>query len=319
MTRRIPTRPSPHFRIEPLDRGVFAAIARPTGHALCNSGIVDLGGLTVVFDSMLTPMAAEDLARAAERCTGRRPDWVVNSHWHGDHIWGNSVFEGSHIVSTHRTKSEIGRRSRAQFRSCRQGFPDELAALDRPDSRIPPRERPGLRGWLEGVVRTPPRHRIVPPNISFNEELVLEGSRRSLHLVTYGGGHSPSDVFGFLPEERILFAGDLAMVEMHPSVSDGWTDRWIGILQRIGRMRPETVLPGHGEPGTRRHLAVEIDYLRALERIVAGAHRRGSGLREIRATPVPDRFSDWLFSFMFPDNLARVHRLARSGAGRSPP
>ncbi|MCI4365991.1 MAG: MBL fold metallo-hydrolase, partial [Thermoplasmata archaeon] len=80
---------SRHFQTERLAPGVFAAIATPSGFGLCNAAIVDLGGATVVFDSMLTPMAGADLARAATRCTGRPPTWVVNSHWHGDHIWGN--------------------------------------------------------------------------------------------------------------------------------------------------------------------------------------------------------------------------------------
>jgi len=319
MTRRRSPPKSRHFRVVRLARGVHAAIARSTGFALCNSGIVDLGGATVVFDSMLTPMAAEDLSRVAARLTGRRPDWVVNSHWHGDHIWGNSIFAKAHVVSTRRTRGEIQRRSVAQWVECRREFPKELAALNGPEPSLPPRERPGLRGWLEGVLAMPSDHRIVPPDVTFTDELVLEGSRRSLHLISYGGGHSPSDVFGYLPDERIVFAGDLTMVGMHPSVSDGWTDRWIGILRRIEELRPEQVLPGHGVPGERRHLAIEIAYLRDLERIVGRAMRQGRRLRELRGTPVPSAYSDWTFSFMFPDNLTRVYRLARRAPARTRP
>jgi len=316
VSRVAPTRGSRHFRLESLGRGVYAAVATPTGHGVCNAGILDLGDCTVVFDAMLSPAAAVDLARAAERCTGRRPDWVVNSHWHGDHVWGNPSFPQAHIVSTHRTRTEIRRRGAPQLTACRREFPKLLAGLDRPDSPIPPRERPGYRGWFEAAVRLPPSFRIVAPDVTFTEELVLEGSRRSVRLLSYGGGHSPSDVFAFLPDERLLFGGDLAMVGMHPSVTDGWTDRWIAILRRIERLRPDRVLPGHGHPGTGRDLELEVDYLRELERIVAAAGRDGLSLQELRGTPVPDRFSSWLFSPMFPDNLERVHRLARPSRRR---
>lgn len=316
MSRTFPSRASRHFRLERLDRGIFAAVATPTGHGVCNAGIVDLGECTVVFDAMLSPTAAGDLGRAAERLTGRRPDWVVNSHWHGDHVWGNIAFHGAHIVSTHRTRREIRRRGTAQLAACRREFPRLLAGLDGPDSPVPPRERPGYRGWFEAVARSPKGLKVVPPDVTFTEELVLEGSRRSMRLLSYGGGHSPSDVFAFLPEERVLFGGDLAMVGMHPSVSDGWTDRWMAILRRIERFRPDRVVPGHGVVGSARDLAREIDYLASLERIVERADRDGLSRAELRATPVPDRFSSWLFSPMFPDNLDRVRRLARPPSRR---
>jgi cyclase len=304
-------RPSRHFRTERLGPGVYAAIATPEGYALCNAGIVDLGGRTVVFDSMLTPMAASDLARAAEKLTGRPPDWVVNSHWHGDHIWGNSAFPSAHIVSTRRVREVILRKSRRQFDRWRREFPSELAQLDRPDSAIPPVERPGLRGWLRGVIETPTPFRIVPPGVTFEEELRLEGTRRTLRLITYGGGHSPSDVFAYLEDERIVFAGDLVMVGLHPSVSDGWPRRWIQILERMERLRVEQNVPGHGPVGGAEAIGTMRRYLRDLEQAVARSIRKGENARSVRSLRIPERYQDWRFSFMYPDNVARAYQLAR--------
>jgi cyclase len=297
------------FRLERLAPGVHAAIARETGFGLCNSGIVDLGGATVVFDSMLTPRAGALLARAAERVTGHAPAWVVNSHWHGDHIWGNAAFPQGHVVSSRRVRDVVLRKSRRQFDDCRREFPKELAALEAPDSPIAARDRPQVRSWFEGVLATPKPLRIVPPEVTFENELVLEGSRRSLHLLTYGGGHSPSDVFGYLPDEGIVFTGDLVMVGYHPSVGDGWPAEWLRILGRVQRLRFEQLLPGHGSVGTRKNLDGEVRYLRDLQRIVANAVRRGATLAEAVATPIPASYRDWKFSFMFPDNVRRAFRL----------
>jgi len=282
------------------------------GFAMCNAGIVDLGDRTVVFDSMLSPMAGVDLARAAERTTGRPADLVVNSHWHGDHIWGNSAFAESHVVSTRRVRELIVRKSRTQWVNCRREFPKELARLEEPDSPILPVDRPWVRGWYRGVIQTPASHRIRPPMVTFENELVLEGSRRSLHLISYGGGHSPSDVFGYLPDERVLFSGDLTMVNLHPSVGDGWPDVWERMLVRMQRLRVDQVVPGHGPVGPGTVLAEERRYLHDLQRTVADAIRRGDTLREVRSLPVPERYHAWRASLFFPDNLAREYRLARA-------
>lgn len=314
------TRPraSRHFRTERIAPGVHAALAAPDGFALCNSGIVDLGGATVVFDSMLTPMAGVDLLRTAERLTGRAPAFVVNSHYHGDHQWGNCAFEGAHIVSTHRTREVVLERSRDGFLEWRRELPRELAALGTPGSPYAAEDVRELRGWFRGVLATPRSLRIVPADVTFSDELVLRGSRRALHLISYGGGHSPSDVFGYLPDERILFAGDLALEGYHLSVGDGQPAAWGRMLDRMRTLRVDRVVPGHGRLGDAGTLVRSREYLGTLERIAARAHRDGTSLRALRRTPVPERYRALRFSFMFPESLVRTYRLARARGGGGP-
>lgn len=306
---------SRHFEIEQLAPGVYAVVATERGYGLCNSAIIDLGGRTVVFDSMLTPAAGRDLARAALRCTGRAPDWVVNSHWHGDHIWGNSSFPGAHVVSSRRVREVVIERSQKQLRECWKEFPKELAGLDAPGSVIAPADRPRVRAWFQGVVDAPRDLAIVPPAVTFDDELVLEGSRRSLRVITYGGGHSPSDVFGYLPDERIILSGDLVMNGLHPSVGDGWPAEWSRILRRMLRLPTARVLPGHGPVGTRRTIEADAQYLNDLHRSVASAIRRGATLSDIRLLPIPRRYRRWRFSFMFPENVVRTYQLATDRTG----
>jgi len=303
---------SRHFRVETLAPGVYAAVATPGGFGLCNAGIVDLGDATVVFDTMLTPMAGRDLERAAERATGRRPAWVVNSHWHGDHIWGNSAFVESHIVSSRTVRENIRTRSRAQFAENRRSMRRELPTVDRPNSPYPTADRERVRGWFEGVLASPRLPVIRPPTVTFEDGLVLEGSRRTLHLQTFGGGHSPSDVFAFLPDEGVLFAGDLAMRGLHPSVGDGWPTRWASILGRMERLGADSIVPGHGPPGPRTTLRATRRYLEALDAMARAAIRDRVSCRDFARTAVPARYRAWGFSFMFPGNLSRTYRLARS-------
>jgi len=98
---------SDHFTIEKLADGVFTAIHKIGGYAICNAGIIDLGDETLVFDCFISPKAARDLKKAAEELTKNEVKYVVNSHYHNDHIRGNQVFDGAEIIATQKTKELI--------------------------------------------------------------------------------------------------------------------------------------------------------------------------------------------------------------------
>jgi len=93
-----------YFTLKCLSEGVYAAIAKPGQGAWSNAGIVDLGDVLLVFDSFSTPSAAQLLRKQAEYITGKKVKYLINSHYHGDHVFGNQVFEDVTIISTSLTK-----------------------------------------------------------------------------------------------------------------------------------------------------------------------------------------------------------------------
>src|SRR5262245_38140420 len=101
---------SPHFTLERLADGVFAAVAVPGTGSARNAGIIDLGGTTLIFDTFLTLRAARDLRAAAGQLTGHAAAYVINSHYNGDHIHGNQVFPEATIVATEGTRELIATR-----------------------------------------------------------------------------------------------------------------------------------------------------------------------------------------------------------------
>ena len=104
--RQLPV--SKHFRLQELAEGVYAVIHIDGGTAIGNAGIVDLGDRTLVYDTLMTPQAGEDLRTAAETLFGRPIDATINSHWHYDHIWGNQAFGAdTDIVSDEETRRMI--------------------------------------------------------------------------------------------------------------------------------------------------------------------------------------------------------------------
>ena len=97
-----------HFRLEQIAAGVYAAVALTEGAAHSNAGIIDLGDRTLIFDTLGTPKAAEELRVAAEHLTGRAVTCIVNSHVDHDHWLGNQIFASDMtIISTTRTRERM--------------------------------------------------------------------------------------------------------------------------------------------------------------------------------------------------------------------
>ncbi|KZS43262.1 hypothetical protein AWU65_01185 [Paenibacillus glucanolyticus] len=95
---------SKHFVLNDVAEGVFAVISVPGTGSLGNAAIIDLGDSTLVVDTFTTIEAAEDLQAAAEFLTGRTASYVINTHWHSDHTFGNQVFASTaQIISTSTT------------------------------------------------------------------------------------------------------------------------------------------------------------------------------------------------------------------------
>lgn len=301
----------PHFRTTRIARGARAAIAEDGGYALCNAGLIDLGGLTVVFDSMLTPMAGSLLAREARRCTGRGADFVVNSHWHGDHIRGNASLRPARVVSTEKTRDLISSLGPEQWADDRKSMGAALRELNSPSTEVPANERALYRGWFEGTLAVPLPFSPVPPSLTFETELRIHGTQRELRIMTFGGGHSPSDAFAYLPEERVVFLGDLLSVGLHPSAGDGIPWRWAQILRKIRRLGVDVAVPGHGPVGSDREIRQIESYLQHLDRRAGAAHRAGRSVEELSREPVPESFRRWKFSAFYGENLARAFRFAR--------
>jgi glyoxylase-like metal-dependent hydrolase (beta-lactamase superfamily II) len=95
---------------------------------MSNSGIVDLGDRTLIFDTTVSPASAADLRRAAEQLTGRPVVGVLNSHWHRDHVLGNAVFAAeTEIYATARTQALMGEQTAADIAELKSYWPQQQA------------------------------------------------------------------------------------------------------------------------------------------------------------------------------------------------
>ncbi|MHA1215413.1 MAG: MBL fold metallo-hydrolase [Candidatus Hodarchaeales archaeon] len=104
------------FHMEQLSKGAYAAIVKDGGGAISNVGIVDLGETLVVFDSFLTPAATKELKIFLTRKLSKPVKYLINSHYHNDHIRGNQIFSPTTtIISTEECRKLIDTKGREEL------------------------------------------------------------------------------------------------------------------------------------------------------------------------------------------------------------
>lgn len=273
--------------LEELAPGVYAFTAQGDP----NVGAVVGPDSVLCVDARATPTAAGEWLAALRQMTDKPIEWLVLTHYHAVRVLGASAFEARHTIAHSGTHAWIHERGAQDWESEYRRFP----RLFRDAGSIP-----GL----------------TYPDVVFADTLVLELGGREVQVRWFGGGHTQGDSVVWLPEERVLFAGDLVEARAAPYMGDALVEEWqAGTLDLVEALGAETVVPGRG-PALRGsevgHGIVETrEYLHAIWEAVRGARARGASLREAdeeaRAALEP-RFGDWwIFEHCLPFNVARCY------------
>ena len=301
MNGNVPLPKSEHFELERLTDGVYAALASPDGKAFSNGGIVDLGGQTLVFDAFETPAAAADLRLAAEQLTGRRVSYLIISHCHADHWSGNQSFAPeTSIITTHAIREEMPE-AIGWLVELKEN-PSELEeaiqeSRERLEAETDEQQRASLKasirrmtGWQEGLPTLEVRY----PDQTFSGKLVFHGTRRTAELVEVAPGHTASDAYLLLPDDRILFMGDLGFLQSQPFMVYCNPQAWVSELERMEQLDVKTYVPGHGPLGTKADVALLREFITRLEELVAQAVSDGLTAEETLEKTLPAPFDDWI-------------------------
>jgi cyclase len=302
MERTTPELPaSEHFDLIEVAAGAYAAIGTEGGGAYSNAGIVDLGDQTLIFDTFQTVRAAQDLRAAAEQLTGRRATAVIISHAHGDHWMGNQVFaDHAPIIATEEIRGQMS--ALAENIKQLQEDPSEMETMVQQNEVQLQTETDEDRRASLMALNTRWRHTLemLPtlelwlPNQTFDGKFVFHGTQRTAELLTMGKGHTSSDCYLVLPEERVAFVGDLAFFQCQPYMGDCDPEAWKAQLEDMERSDVETFVPGHGPVGTKADIALEREYITALEDVVSRIVARGGTVEDALQQPLPDPFGAWI-------------------------
>jgi len=291
---------SKHFLLKRITDGVFAALSSHRSGATSNAGIIDLGEQTLVFDTFETPLAAEDLRVASKELTGRHPTWVVNSHAHPDHWFGNQVFPDETTIITTR-KSMNFMLELLQEVDEEKDDPSELENyLKIQKDRLIEESNPRALAVIESSVarwgyylESLPNLQLRLPDQTFDGNIVFHGSQRTVELNDVGPAHTGGDCYLTIPSEKIAFLGDLGFFQEQPYMPDSDPICWLSIIEELDESPIEKFIPGHGPMGTKKDLDIMGVYIRMLEKLVTDAINQGESVDYVLNQPLSEPFRTW--------------------------
>jgi len=271
--------PPPIVRSEPVEvaDGVYVL---PDGRVplVPNVGIVLGERSALVVDTGMGPRNGEHVLRHARELASGRQLLLTLTHFHPEHGFGAQVFAGEATSVYNRGQLAELHAKGAPYIEMFKGFGESVAAE------------------LEGV-------ELVDPEVVYDGECDLDLGGREVQLRTWGLAHTRADQVVFLPQERILFTGDLVETRMFPIFpyfppddTDVDGSRWIDVLERLLALDPAIVVPGHGEVGDASLIAATRDYMVVVRRETARLAAEGHDADAIVATLEPElrsRYADW--------------------------
>jgi len=215
-------------------------------YAQVTAGVVAGPQWAVVIDTLALPDETLTIREFIEHELNVPVRYVINTHYHADHTWGNCFFPGATVIAHARCRDLLEER----------GIPSLEAAK---------RQNPALR-----------QVKIVLPQMTFADgELTLRVGKKNL-ILSLAPGHSRDGIAVLVEEDRILFAGDSFMPL--PYIVDGDIDEIMASIKRMGRMGLENIVQGHGDVILRGEIDAAVrenlNYLSAIRKAVRAVSRR---------------------------------------------
>ena len=218
--------------------------------------VIGDNGVLVVDSCYLPSSAREDIAQI-KQWTDKPVRWLINTHWHNDHVQGNNeyvkAFPGINIVGHHETQSQIaGYVSRYPSRFPRIAATYRKYIDERKDGNgtaLTDNDIADLKKALAGkdtVLVELKDNVIVPPNVSFDHDFNVDLGNRQVQVKHLGRGNTRGDVVVFLPKEKIVAAGDLLDSPV-PYLGGGYPVEEIDTLKKLSALDPQIIVPGHGD------------------------------------------------------------------------
>lgn len=186
-----------------------------------NIGVVIGEDGVMLVDTRASHRQAKELAEELPSITDLPVRWVVNTHWHWDHTFGNAIFREAEIWGHELCAVALSTRG------------EEMKAA--------------AKEWLpEGVHPEIDEVEIVPPEKTFSEEASLQIGRE-IHLSYHGFGHTDADIVVSIPDADVAFFGDLVEEGSPPAFGDSHPVAWPQTLTLASGSLPSTIVPGHGD------------------------------------------------------------------------
>jgi cyclase len=270
---------TPSARAVEVADGIFAYVQLPGGWCVSNAGILPGERSVTLIDATATIPRARRLREAVAGLSPHEVGTLVNTHHHGDHTFGNAVFPAATIVG------------HALTGAC-------MVAEGTLITEIWPHVE-----W--GEVR------IVEPTVTLTDRLTLWVDDTRVELIHLGPAHTTNDVVAWLPESRVLFAGDITFSGGTPFTLGGSVGGSLRALEELRALDPRTVVSGHGPIAGPEVIETNVAYLSWIQKLTAEG--TAAGLEPLTVAREADlgEFADLLDPERLVANLHRAYSEAR--------
>jgi glyoxylase-like metal-dependent hydrolase (beta-lactamase superfamily II) len=187
-----------------------------------NTGVIVGDDAVMVIDTQATPVMAQDVIRHIRGVTDKPIRYVVLSHYHAVRVLGASAYRPDHIIASRDTFDLIVERGEQDKASEIGRFPRLFRSVE---------SVPAGMTW---------------PTITFSGAMSIWLGKLEVQLLQVGRGHTKGDTIAWLPEQRILFSGDLVEFDATPYAGDAYFQDWPHTLDRLAAMKPKALVPGRG-------------------------------------------------------------------------
>jgi glyoxylase-like metal-dependent hydrolase (beta-lactamase superfamily II) len=275
-----------------LGRGLYAFTAEGDP----NTGVIVGDECCMVVDAQATPAMAESVVARIREVTDKPVKYVLLSHYHAVRVLGASAFGASEIIASTATRKLIVERGEQDKASEIGRFPRLFRGVD----TIPP----GLT-W---------------PTLTFENSLTLWLGRRRVDIVRPGRGHTAGDTIAWVPDEGVMFSGDLVEHNSACYCGDAHLEDWPKTLDRLAEWQPRALVPGRGaavigDAKVRAAMASTREFLNTLFGTASASVAKGRTLREtfhdVRAKMDGPFGRLAIYEHCLPFNVARAYDEAR--------
>ncbi len=225
-------------KVHQLATDVYFREADAEKHIAANTGWVVFRDYVLVIDANY-PWGAKELLNDVRSTTNKPIRYVFDTHYHADHLFGDSVWvnAGATILCSEECTEESKRKNPTAWAN------DKGVG----DYSLKP-------------------YRLEHPQQSFRDRMVFDDGEHRVELTRIGPGHTLGDAVAYLPKERILFAGDMCVNNTGNNMADpdANPDGWLRALDNLATRDITTLVPGHGELGTKATIHLQRTYLAAI-------------------------------------------------------
>jgi glyoxylase-like metal-dependent hydrolase (beta-lactamase superfamily II) len=220
--------------------GVYSYVgekdASPTHSFAANAGIVIGRDGILVIDTLISAKEAQRFLADIRKVSDKPIKYVVNTHAHLDHAFGNGVFANAGaVVISHLADRKMLERTGASTLQNVGTFglkPEDMAGTE-----------------------------IVLPALAFSDRMQVDLGGEMIELIRLAPSHTDGSVIVYLPAKKLLFSGDVLFTDFHPFMADGDIPGWTKTLDALLAMDVERIIPGHGPLSTKTDVQEMKEYL----------------------------------------------------------